>query len=68
MDNGGFCNGYYPSGSSDDELVDISDVTENFSEDVPPLDLDNRAGKDTGTTEDDINQLQWTRCTFLASF
>ncbi|XP_052458360.1 H(+)/Cl(-) exchange transporter 5-like isoform X3 [Carassius gibelio] len=53
MDDGGFCNGYYPSGSSDDELVDISDVTENFSEDVPPLDLDNRAGKDTGTTEDD---------------
>ncbi|XP_059364454.1 H(+)/Cl(-) exchange transporter 5-like [Carassius carassius] len=55
MDNGGFCNGNYPSGSSDDELVDISDVTMNFSEDVPPLDLDNRAGKDTGTTEDDIN-------------
>lgn len=57
MDNGGFCNNNYHSGSSDDELVDISDVTVNFSEDVPPLDLDYSAGKDTGTTEDDINQL-----------
>uniref|UniRef100_A0A8C2K593 Chloride channel protein n=1 Tax=Cyprinus carpio TaxID=7962 RepID=A0A8C2K593_CYPCA len=44
MDNGGFCNNNYHSGSSDDELVDISDVTVNFSEDVPPLDLDYSAG------------------------
>ncbi|XP_016425725.1 H(+)/Cl(-) exchange transporter 5-like [Sinocyclocheilus rhinocerous] len=44
MDNGGFCNDNYHSGSSDDELVDISDVTVNFSEDVPPLDRDYSAG------------------------
>ncbi|XP_016359065.1 H(+)/Cl(-) exchange transporter 5-like [Sinocyclocheilus anshuiensis] len=44
MDNGGFCNDNYHSESSDDELVDISDVTVNFSEDVPPLDRDYSAG------------------------
>uniref|UniRef100_A0A671QT02 Chloride channel protein n=1 Tax=Sinocyclocheilus anshuiensis TaxID=1608454 RepID=A0A671QT02_9TELE len=46
MDNGGFCNDNYHSESSDDELVDISDVTVNFSEDVPPLDRDYSAGRD----------------------
>lgn len=44
MDNGGFCDDHYQSGSSDDELVDISDVTVDFSEDVPPLDRDYSAG------------------------
>uniref|UniRef100_A0A671KVC2 Chloride channel protein n=1 Tax=Sinocyclocheilus anshuiensis TaxID=1608454 RepID=A0A671KVC2_9TELE len=45
MDNGGFCDDNYQSGSSDDELVDISDVTVDFSEDVPPLDRDYSAGR-----------------------
>lgn len=44
MDNGGFCNDNYHSLSSDDELVDISDVTMDFSEDVPPLDRDYSTG------------------------
>ncbi|XP_052001145.1 H(+)/Cl(-) exchange transporter 5 [Xyrauchen texanus] len=37
MENGGFCNDNYNGESSDDELVDISGVTVDFSEDVPPL-------------------------------
>ncbi|XP_051756665.1 H(+)/Cl(-) exchange transporter 5 isoform X2 [Ctenopharyngodon idella] len=44
MDNGGFCNDNYHSLSSDDELVDISDVTVDFSEDVPPLNRDYSVG------------------------
>ncbi|XP_059383660.1 H(+)/Cl(-) exchange transporter 5-like [Carassius carassius] len=44
MDSGGFCDVNYHSGSSDDELVDISEVTVDFSEDVPPLDRDYSAG------------------------
>lgn len=44
MDNRGFCDDNYQSLSSDDELVDISDVTVDFSEDVPPLDRDYSAG------------------------
>uniref|UniRef100_A0A8C2EEB5 Chloride channel protein n=1 Tax=Cyprinus carpio TaxID=7962 RepID=A0A8C2EEB5_CYPCA len=47
MDNGGFCDDNYQSGSSDDELVDISEVTVDFSEDVPPLDRDYSAGRCT---------------------
>lgn len=49
MDNGGFCNDNYHSLSSDDELVDISDVTVDFSEDVPPLNRDYSVGRDTLT-------------------
>lgn len=49
MDNGGFCNDNYHSLSSDDELVDISDVTVDFSEDVPPLIRDYSVGRDTLT-------------------
>lgn len=44
MDNGGFCYDNYHSGSSDDELVDISDVTVDYNEDVPPLDRDYSTG------------------------
>ncbi|XP_077084076.1 H(+)/Cl(-) exchange transporter 5 [Siphateles boraxobius] len=44
MDNGGFCNDHYHNSSSDDELVDISDVTMDFNEDVPPLDRDYTTG------------------------
>lgn len=45
MDNGGFCNDDYHNLSSDDELVDISDVTMDFNEDVPPLDRDYSTGR-----------------------
>ncbi|XP_051578794.1 H(+)/Cl(-) exchange transporter 5-like [Myxocyprinus asiaticus] len=43
MENGGFCSDYY-NGESSDELVDISVVTVDFSEDVPPLDRDYSEG------------------------
>lgn len=39
MDNGGFYSDPYNNVSSDDELVDISDSSVDFSEDVPPLDF-----------------------------
>ncbi|XP_051553661.1 H(+)/Cl(-) exchange transporter 5-like [Myxocyprinus asiaticus] len=48
MENEGFCNENYNGESSDDELVDISDVTVDFSEDVPPLDRDYSAGRCKG--------------------
>lgn len=44
MDNGGYYGDHYNSVSSDDELMDISDVSVDFSEDDPPLDFS--AGRD----------------------
>ncbi|XP_063042743.1 H(+)/Cl(-) exchange transporter 5 [Engraulis encrasicolus] len=40
MDNSGFCNDNYNSGGSDDDMVDISGATLDFSEDVPPIERD----------------------------
>ncbi|XP_041926881.1 H(+)/Cl(-) exchange transporter 5-like isoform X1 [Alosa sapidissima] len=40
MDNSGFCNDNYNSGTSDDDMVDISGATLDFTEDVPPIERD----------------------------
>ncbi|XP_062373072.1 H(+)/Cl(-) exchange transporter 5 isoform X2 [Sardina pilchardus] len=40
MDNSAFCNDNYNSGTSDDDMVDISGATLDFTEDVPPIERD----------------------------
>lgn len=40
MDNSGFCSENYNSGGSDDDMVDISGATLDFSDDVPPIERD----------------------------
>ncbi|XP_012686316.1 H(+)/Cl(-) exchange transporter 5 isoform X2 [Clupea harengus] len=40
MENSGFCNDNYNSGTSDDDMVDISGATLDFSDDVPQIEGD----------------------------
>ncbi|XP_030635608.1 H(+)/Cl(-) exchange transporter 5 isoform X3 [Chanos chanos] len=44
MDNNGFCNDSYNSGTSDDELLDLTGTLE-FPDDVPPMNHDYNSGK-----------------------
>lgn len=62
MDNGGFYGDHYNSVSSDDELMDISDVSVDFSEDVPPLDFS--AGRDR-MSDVDITARMGISCTLV---
>lgn len=50
MENSGFCNDNYNSGTSDDDMVDISGATLDFSDDVPQIEGDHFGAGKTATT------------------